>query len=184
MSRWERLLQYGANTLVVGTGVIYAVMRYFMTPVDEWAVINHPWQPHVQHLHVLTAPLLVFACGLIWRRHVADRMRANERRRGLSGPGLAVAFVPMIASGYLLQTASSAGWRRTWLVVHLVTSILWILLISAHFLGRRIARTSEWATPLPAERPAGAIVCRSSVSDRSQRDATVGSLGDPGRPSP
>ena len=168
MSRWERLLQYGSNALVVGTGMVYAVMRYFMTPVDEWAVVNHPWQPHVQHLHVLTAPLLVFACGLIWQRHVAGRMRADERNRRVSGPGLAVAFVPMIASGYLLQITSTAGWRQTWLVVHLLTAGLWILLTATHFLRWRVARASEWNSPVPAERTARAFVSRSSASDRFQ----------------
>ena len=168
MSHWERSLQFGANALVVGTGLVYAIMRYFMTPVDEWAVINHPWQPHLQHLHVLSAPLLVFACGLIWRRHVADRMRADERSRRVSGPGLAVAFVPMIASGYLLQTTSTDGWRQAWLVIHLVTSGLWILLIATHFLRWRVAGPSEWTSPIPEKRIADAIVSRSSSSDRSR----------------
>jgi len=168
MTLWERVLQYGANTLVVGTGLIYAFMRYFMTPVDEWSVVNHPWQPHVQHLHVLTAPLLVFACGLIWQRHIATRLGVDERRRGVSGPGLAVAFVPMIASGYLLQTTSTIGWRQTWLVVHLVTSGLWVLLIATHFLRWRGIRASEWLSSIAAKRTARAIVSRSSESDRSQ----------------
>lgn len=134
MNRWERWLQYGANLLVIATGSVYAVMRYFLQPIDEWAVINHPWQPYVQHLHVLTAPLLVFACGLIWHRHVAGRIAAEEHRQGVSGPGLAVALVPMIASGYLLQTTSAASWRQAWLVLHLVSSGLWTLLVATHFL--------------------------------------------------
>jgi hypothetical protein len=31
-------------------------MRCLAEPADEWAVVNHPWQPHLQHLHVLAAP--------------------------------------------------------------------------------------------------------------------------------
>ena len=157
MKTWERWLQFVANSLVVGTGAIYAFMRYFMTPVDEWAVVNHPWQPHVQHLHVLAAPLLVFACGLIWHRHVAGRIGADEQLRGLSGPGLAVAFLPMIASGYLLQTTSTVGWRQTWLVLHLVTSGLWILLVATHFFRRRVAEAPE--------APRRALATRASVSE-------------------
>ena len=71
MSRSERLFLHVANGLVGGTGLVYAAMRYLMNPTDEWSVVNHPWQPHVQHLHVLVAPLLVFAAGLIWSRHVS-----------------------------------------------------------------------------------------------------------------
>ena len=73
MSRAEWTLVHMANSLVIVTGVVYAVMRYLVTPSDEWAVVNHPWQPHVQHLHLLAAPLLVFAVGVIWRRHVVKR---------------------------------------------------------------------------------------------------------------
>ena len=45
------------STLLVGiTGVIYAIMRYLMEPTDPFSVVNHPWQPTLQHLHVLVAP--------------------------------------------------------------------------------------------------------------------------------
>ena len=168
MKPWERWLQYGANSLVVGTGLIYAFMRYFLTPVDEWAVINHPWQPHVQHLHVLAAPLLVFACGLIWHRHVTGRVGAKEQRRERSGPGLAAAFLPMIASGYLLQTTSAAGWRETWLALHLVTSGLWILLVATHFLRWRVARAFEWPRLAVAKRATQAVASWFSASGRSR----------------
>jgi hypothetical protein len=163
MKRWESWLQFVANGLVVGTGTVYGFMRYFMTPVDEWAVINHPWQPHVQHLHVLAAPLLVFACGLIWHRHVAGGIGAGEHRRGVSGPGLAVAFVPMIVSGYLLQTTSSVGWRQTWLALHLITSGFWALLVAAHFFRRRVARALDAPRPTLATR---VTVSTSATSDR------------------
>jgi hypothetical protein len=131
VTRWERILLHVANLLVGGTGVVYAVMRYGMEPADEWSVIHHPWQPQVQHGHVLVAPLLVFACGLIWRGHVAahwDRERTVRR----SGPGLAFAFVPMIVSGYLLQTSVAPGWRGAWVVVHAVSSAIWLVLFAAH----------------------------------------------------
>ncbi len=58
-------------------------MKFLMESADEWAVVNHPWQPHVQHLHVLAAPLLVFACGLLWKNHVLEKMRGD----GSQGPG-------------------------------------------------------------------------------------------------
>jgi hypothetical protein len=167
VKRWERLLQYGSNGLVVGTGLVYGAMRYFMAPVDEWAVVNHPWQPLVQHMHVLTAPLLVFACGLIWHRHVASRIGASETRRLASGPGLAVVFVPMVASGYLLQTTTQDGWRQTWLAIHLLTSGLWILLAVLHFVARRLTRgIGRWPL-VPARGVIRARVSRSSASNRS-----------------
>jgi hypothetical protein len=41
-------------------------------------------------------------------------------------------LVPMIASGYLIQTAVDDGWRRAWVWVHLIASGLWLLGYLAH----------------------------------------------------
>ena len=63
MTRAEAWLQHLANVLVGGTGLVYGWMRYFAEPADEFSVVNHPWQPDLHSLHVITAPLLVFASG-------------------------------------------------------------------------------------------------------------------------
>jgi hypothetical protein len=138
VNRGETIVVHSANALVGITGVVYAVMRYLMEPADEWAVVNHPWQPHVQHLHVLAAPLLVFAVGFIWSRHVAAKMnqRAEGRRTGL---GLLVAFVPMAASGYLIQVAVEPSWRSAWIGLHLASSALWIVAFAIHRIRHRTA---------------------------------------------
>jgi hypothetical protein len=135
MSRWEAWVQYAANLLVGGTGIVYAVMRYLLKPADEWAVVNHPRQPDVQHLHVLAAPLLVFACGLIWHRHVAGNLRRGEQRGRRSGPGLLFSLVPMILSGYLIQTSVEESWRQVWIVTHLISSAAWTLVFVGHSIG-------------------------------------------------
>lgn len=139
MSRLEAWCVHVATLLVGGSGLVYAWMRYLLTPSDPYAVVNHPLQPAVQHLHVLAAPLLVFAAGVIWRRHVwvGWTLGGAERRR--SGVGLALSLAPMIVSGYLLQTTTGEGWHRTWLVVHLVTSGLWLVGYLWHQLGARRA---------------------------------------------
>ena len=145
MSRWQRWLLHTANLLVGGTGLVYALMRYFMRPADEWAVVNHPWQPHVQHLHLLFAPLLVFACGWIWQGHVAGRQRQAEEPRRRTGPGLIVAFAPMIVSGYLIQTTVSDGWRQAWIALHLTSSAAWLFAFLGHWLSPRV-RAVRWLT--------------------------------------
>ena len=127
MNRWESRFLILSNLLVGGTGVVYAIMRYFMQPADEWAVVNHPWQPHVQHLHVLAAPLLVFACGLIWHRHVVSSLRGETGRGARTGPGLLLAFGPMVLSGYMIQTTTGESWRQLWVVVHVASSAAWML---------------------------------------------------------
>ena len=144
MSRAEIVCLHLANALVVVTGVIYTVMRYLLEPADEWAVVNHPWQPDVQHLHVLMAPLLVFAVGMIWSTHVMSKLR-NVREGRLTGISLLSCFVPMALSGYAIQVVVDEGWRTAWMVVHLLASAAWIVAFIIHLLRTLIARRRERA---------------------------------------
>ncbi len=139
MSRTELWLLHAATVLVGGTGLVYAWMLYLLQPADPYAVVHHPWQPAVQHLHVLAAPLLVFAAGLIWRRHVWGGWRSGQPARRRSGVALAVTLLPMTASGYLLQTAVDDAWRKVWAAVHLGASALWLAGYLAHQLTPRAA---------------------------------------------
>jgi hypothetical protein len=132
MSRFERWTLHLSSLLVGGTGLVYAWMAYLARPADPYAVVNHPWQPMVQHLHVLVAPLLVFAAGLIWQRHVMQHWKKGVKGRRRSGLSLILTMVPMVASGYLIQTTTGEGWRQAWVVVHLVASGLWLVGYLAH----------------------------------------------------
>jgi hypothetical protein len=141
MPRLERYLLILANLSVGVTGVVYGVMRYLLKPTDEWAIVNHPWQPHLQHLHVLAAPLLVFAVAMVWKQHALAAM-GNGRRRLISGVALLASFIPMVASGYLIQVAVEPGWRAVWVGVHLVTSGLWLLGYLVHWLTHCLRRVT------------------------------------------
>ena len=126
MTRAEAWFLQATNGLVAGTGLVYGWMLYLSEPVDEFAVVNHPWQPDVQALHVVLAPALVFACALVWRAHVWARVRSGYPTRRRSGLTLFGLFVPMVASGYLLQVSADEAWRRVWIVLHVATSVIWI----------------------------------------------------------
>lgn len=155
MSRSERWLLDISNLLVGGTGVAYFVMKFLMEPADEWAVVNHPWQPHVQHLHVLAAPFLVFAGGLIWKQHVMKKFRQAGSRGRKSGLILALQLGPMVVSGSLIQASVSEIWREVWVWVHLITSGLWIVTAIAHKIAvPRNESTGETHEPLINGRPA------------------------------
>ena len=142
MSRGQTLFLHIANLAVCGTGLVYAWMRYLVQPADEWAVVNHPWQPQVQHLHVLVAPLLVFALGLIWSAHILGKLQ-NGRTNRAAGIGLMALFLPMVASGYLLQVAVDPAWRRTWVWVHVVSSLLWVVAFVVHQVRAMMAKTEN-----------------------------------------
>lgn len=140
MTAWERWLLHLGTWLVGGTGLVYAGMLYLLPPVDEFSVVHHPLQGTVQHLHVLAAPLLVFAVGLIFRDHAwAGFRRASRPGRG-TGIVLLASFAPLVASGYLLQTSTDDSWRRGWVAVHLLTGGLWLAGYAGHWWTRRRTR--------------------------------------------
>lgn len=132
MKAWETWTVHVSTILVAGTGAVYAVMRYLLEPADPYAVVNHPLQPTLQHLHVLTAPFLVFGAGLIWREHVWKHFRNGVRSGRRSGLWMLPTLLPMVISGYLIQTTVTEGWRTAWIAVHLVTSALWLVGYAGH----------------------------------------------------
>jgi hypothetical protein len=132
MLRAHTWVVHGANLIVGGTGLVYGWMRYFAEAEDPFSVVNHPWQPQLQHLHILSAPVLVFAGGLIWSSHIAHNWRAGSRRGRRTGVTLAALLAPMILSGYALQISVEDSWRTIWMWLHLATSGLWLLLAIVH----------------------------------------------------
>ena len=95
----------------------------------------------MQHLHVLLAPLLVFAVGLAWHHQVAARR--NPARAGASGTFLAASFFPMVATGHLIQVVVEPSWRQLWVALHLVSAAAWISALVLHLVAahRAAART-------------------------------------------
>lgn len=141
MSRGEARLAHAATFLVGVTGLYYGWMRYLAQPEDPFAIVNHPWQPHLLAAHILLAPLLVFACALFWSDHVWKRVRSGFRARRTTGLWLFALFFVMVFSGYLIQTAVEEGWELLWIWVHGVSSCLWLAAYMVHQLaGRKRAR--------------------------------------------
>ena len=126
MNRIEAWFMHISTILVGVTGGVYAVMRYLMEPVDTFSVVGHPWQPGVQYLHVVAAPFAVFAFGLIWKNHIYDHYRRGFISGRRSGISMILTMAPMVVSGYLIQVSVGEFWRIAWIVVHCVTSFLWI----------------------------------------------------------
>ena len=69
--------------------------------------IHHPLQPLVLKLHVLSAPVLVFALGVVYTRHVVRQWRSGRSAGRSSGVGIVSTLLPMVLSGYLIQTVSA-----------------------------------------------------------------------------
>jgi len=126
MTRAECWFVHLSNVAVGGTGLVYGWMRYFAEPADEFAVVNHPWQPELQHAHILVAPLLVLAVGVVFGPHALAHLRRGTPRGRRSGWTLLLTAFPMIFSGYALQVSEGEAWTTTWMWLHLVTSGLWL----------------------------------------------------------
>lgn len=162
-----------------GTGLVYAWMIYFCRSDDPYALVNHPLQPQTQHLHILLAPLLVFALGGIWHRHAWPFFRRGRRQGRRSGLSLILTAAPMVMSGYLIQTAVDPAWRKAWVVLHLVTSGLWVLgyLVHQAVSFRRIAQLRR------SGRRAGGDL-GPAVEDPQRRPLAVAHQPQDGRPRP
>jgi hypothetical protein len=146
MKRSEALLVHAGTVLVGGTGFVYAWMRWCVTPADEFAVVNHPWQPALQHLHLLFAPVLLFAAALVWNTHAMAKLGGGQRERRVTGILLVVLLLPMVFSGYAVQVCTDADWRAFLGFLHGGLSLLWIAGYAVHQLRPRPA-----ATPVPEQ---------------------------------
>lgn len=123
-------LQHLSNALAIGTGAAYAGVRYFVRPADPYSNATSPWEPLIHNLHIVTVPLLVFACGMIWHNHILPGWRKwNDGSWGFlkssSGLTLFLVLSPMIGSGYLIQVTVDDFWRTSWVWIHLLASGVW-----------------------------------------------------------
>lgn len=137
MTRLEIWFLHLTTALAGGTGLAYAILRYFVKAHDAFGVVNHPLEPVVQHLHILLTPLMVFAVGVIWRRHVWASWRSGQTARRRSGIGLALILAPMVVSGYLIQVVVTEGWRAAWVATHVALSLVWLVAYGLHWVTLR-----------------------------------------------
>jgi hypothetical protein len=157
----ERAAHYLASGLVAGSGLLVAGWKYLSPPSDDpYQAFSHPWLPHALHAHVLAAPVWLLAIGWILRDHIVGRWRSAVHRRGRrTGVIAAVLLLPMAGSGYLLQTATSEGWRRALVWIHVVSSLAYIVGFVAHAVIGRLgtARTARARAVGSGPRPARSL---------------------------
>lgn len=119
MNRFEKWSVWITSGLTVLTGVGYFVTKYLFTASDPYAVVSHPWQPFFLKAHILVSPLLLFALGIIAVHHVWKHFVSGIRWSRRSGIVTALAVLPMVATGYLIQTLTGAGWVRSMAWAHI-----------------------------------------------------------------
>lgn len=132
MNRFQRWLVWASSVLTALTGLVYWWMKNRMEPVDPWAAINHPLQPWVLKAHILVAPVMVFAVGLIAAEHVWKHYRLGVKAGRRSGLMAMWVFIPMVATGYLIQAVTHVALLEALVWVHLGTGLVYSLGLAAH----------------------------------------------------
>jgi hypothetical protein len=117
------------------------LLRWFGERVGEFGPEAHPWLGPAQHLHILTAPLLIFTLGMMVRGHLWPRLQsgAEGRRTGL---GAACLIAPMVFSGLGVQVVTSPTWRSGLSWIHGIGSCAFLLAYFVH-LARRGSQASS-----------------------------------------
>ena len=145
MKAGERRTLHLSLALVGGTGVVYGALRYFGQVQGEFGWEPHPAQGSWQHLHVLTAPLLVFMLGMAMRGHGFARLKQPATLPGRStGLYLALIGVPLVLGGYGIQVVTGALSRTVLAWVHGVTGALLLGLYGVHAVYLRRGHSAQF----------------------------------------
>lgn len=139
MSAFQRWFVWSTSALTGLTGLVYWWMEHGLEPVDPWAAVNHPLQGWVLKAHILVAPLMVFAIGLVAADHIWRHYRTNAGAGRRSGLTAWLVFAPMVLSGYLIQAVTHVGLLEILAWGHLLTGSAYLVGIGLH---TRFARAS------------------------------------------
>ena len=157
MTWWEQWAFNLLHAVVTVTGVGYLYMNYVMTATDPFAVINHPWQPAMLSLHIVTTPVFIAFFGMLFRSHTLRKLvspNAGNRRTGWTS---LVSFSTMALTGYLLQVASDPAWLSGLVWAHVSTSLIFVAGYGVHLvIGWRLNRVlpiAEGALPRAVRLP-------------------------------
>jgi uncharacterized membrane protein YidH (DUF202 family) len=137
MSRLQLLWLHLSVGLTAATGIVFAVMKYVLDSSDEFAVVNHPLQPHMLAAHVVIAPIALFILGWTFSNHMLPKYRFSDESRK-SGISSMLLLVPMTLSGYFLQIVTSEALREAMAIAHWVSSGLFVIGYVTHLIVGRM----------------------------------------------
>ena len=174
MNPFRRRLLWGSTLLTAVSGLAYFYIRQFMEPVDEWAIIHHPLEPWILKAHILVAPVMLFAVGMVTWDHVWRHIRSGIPTGRRSGWAVTAAFGPLVVSGYLLQTITGPELRSVVAWLHLGLGLICSLAFASHRRVLRRRRRSRIRSGLPVLRPDSLTAHQHGTGPESARS--------PGRP--
>jgi hypothetical protein len=128
MSNLQRLVLHLSAGLVALSGILYALALYF----TEGLAALQPW---IRTLHIVAAPVLVFALGWIASSHMVPKLWNAMGLERYSGFAVGWIAIPMVLSGYLLQV-SGGGFRSAMEMTHWTSAALFVIGYLVHALAR------------------------------------------------
>lgn len=152
MKFWEAWTIRIGFGLVSLSGVVYGVMKYFLTGSNPDSRLGHPWQPGVLAAHVLAAPVAVFALGLLLRGHALARLNRGEREGRGTGLALTLLGMPLVFSGYLVQVFTGEPLRKGTGWLHAALGLVFALAFFLHMPGSRSPDDAAETPPEPQGR--------------------------------
>ncbi len=148
MNRGQVFWLHASALITALSGAVFALMKYFMTSSDEFAVANHPWQPYMLAAHVVAAPLFLFMLGWTFANHMVPKSRYGTHKARVTGQSSMWLIVPMAFSGYLMQIATNDAIRKAMAIAHWSTSALFAIVYLVHLI-------KYWMEPREAPASAG-----------------------------
>jgi uncharacterized membrane protein YhdT len=132
MNPFEKWLVWVTSALSGFTGVGYFWTKYLVQNTDPFSVLNHPLQPWFLKAHIIISPFLLIALGSILVRHIWKHFRLGAVLGRRSGLTTALVSLPMVVSGYFIQSVTHPGLLATLAVSHIVLSALYLVGLSVH----------------------------------------------------
>ena len=137
MKRWAVVLNHVACALVGLSGIAFGVMKYFLPASDPDSRVSHPWQQPMLKLHLLSAPFLIFALGLVFSGHALARLKGGVDPGRVSGAGLLGLAAPLILTGALIQILTGDAARQWTGWIHAALGAVYVFAYTAHLLKKR-----------------------------------------------
>jgi hypothetical protein len=132
VTSFQKWLLWATSALTGITGLVYWWMKDMMQPLDEFAIINHPLQPWILKAHIVVAPLMVFAVGLIAAGHIWKQYKRPVASGRISGLASMWVLGPLIMTGYLIQVVTHVGWLEALAWAHLGGGAVYLGALVAH----------------------------------------------------
>lgn len=136
MTRGQIAFLQAAVASMTLTGIVFAWMKYAMKSSDPFAVVNHPWQPHMLSAHVVIGPLAVFAFGWTFANHMWPAFVNGAPNRS-SGLWSMLLIAPMTMSGYLMQITTDDAVRKAFAISHWISAGAFVIAYAVHLIPVR-----------------------------------------------